>query len=189
MPVTAEWSSISVPDPGGEAYGLAVGDLDRNGTMDGYTGVATVEGIVGGGTIHLNGTPAANQLLFNDGFATMTDFSGLIVPNTPAITLDVLAADYDNDGDLDLFEFNALSNSVIYKSTVFNEPPDLTTDQDPTMFYESTQTSLPPIWSITSVPPYDIQAFGSGQSLNTVVGDFNSDQRGETDTLLTLILS
>jgi len=81
-------SSSSGTDLRFDAMGVAIGDYDKDGYLDIYT---------------TNG-PAGNGLLRNNGDGTFTELAGALGVTVDKVCWGANFLDYDNDGDLDLFE-------------------------------------------------------------------------------------
>ncbi len=83
----------SLDAPPSTTFGVALGDLDGDGDLDGVVG-----------NIHLEGQ--TNQVYLNDGAGALRDSTGQVSP-TPTNVAAVALGDLDGDGDLDAFSSGA----------------------------------------------------------------------------------
>ncbi|MCH8247650.1 MAG: VCBS repeat-containing protein, partial [Bacteroidetes bacterium] len=93
--------SFGISDDGGGYNGMAWGDYDHDGDLDLFVA-------------HAN---SANQLFRNNGNSTFTDIAASVGLNDAASNYGAVWADYDLDGDLDLFVGGSASNSKLFLNT------------------------------------------------------------------------
>lgn len=174
---SVEMPALTLPAAPGEPYGVEVGDLDHDGDADYFLGTSTVEGLyVAGEGYTLLGTPSENQVVVNDSFGGFEVLAEALLPNSAKVTLGTAVGDLDNDSDLDLVVFNALTGSEIYFNRIYDRGPDLEEQGDPTMYYETSFEMWPQVITSEEVvggPTSDI----SSLTINSIVADFDSDGR------------
>ncbi|MEK6608374.1 MAG: FG-GAP-like repeat-containing protein [Myxococcota bacterium] len=109
----------------GLSYSAAFCDLDRDGDLDLYVGVYIGDYPPGGGSRN-------NQLLRNDGgfFVNIAASAGV---DSMGETLAVTCVDYDDDGDLDLYEVNDFGPCSIPNRLWRNDGELQFTDVAPTL--------------------------------------------------------
>jgi hypothetical protein len=89
----------------GHARGAAWGDYDNDGDLDLLVGVDA----------------GANMLFRNDGGGTFTNVAASLgIQNGTAATLSASFADYDNDGDLDIYYNNDSQANVLFRNDLNN---------------------------------------------------------------------
>ncbi|MEM7200200.1 MAG: VCBS repeat-containing protein [Planctomycetota bacterium] len=86
-------SATHLPQNSGRGMAAALGDVDRDGDLDLILGKADVG-------------PKNNRLYLNDGSGSFVDVSATFLPGDIDDTRSVVCADFDGDGDLDLFFAN-----------------------------------------------------------------------------------
>lgn len=173
------WTAKSLPAATGLTYGVTSADFDMDGDIDVFFANWTLEGYLNplGGVV-VGDTPALNQLFENDSFSNFTDVSNRLVPNSGSYSRYALAIDYDNDGDSDLLVFNDQSSHEVYINEAYMAPPDLTSEDDSTAFYEGTISVLPPYRGISFNSPFQPPDLTfNGVTVSTAVADFNLDGR------------
>lgn len=92
----AESEAFYIPEEMGP--GVALFDADGDGDLDAY--------LVQGGRLAGRGEPAPNRLFRNSGDGTFTDVTEQSGAGDETYGMGVAAADFDNDGDTDLFVTN-----------------------------------------------------------------------------------
>jgi len=143
-------------------------DFDADGDFDVYVGFqkSGIENFISG--------PVANQYFVNGGWAAFTDATAVATSGSSRGTYDVLAFDFENDGDLDVFQVNGLSQNALVLNQIFDGKPDLTSRVDNPLFFDVTPQFLPPYYFLAANPPWTLSA-GSNMSVNAAAGDLNSD--------------
>ncbi len=183
------WPLHELPDPLApdgttplrpETLGSVSGDFDRDGDQDLFLATSTDSGIYDDNAtigVFLGGNPARSLVYLNDSFARFTENSGIVLPNSGSVSMDAKAGDVDNDGDIDIVLFNALAANELLLNTTFRDSPNPEDTRDGKMFYEATQTVIPPLSTIGTLP-LETDIFGfSGVTLRSLASDFNNDGR------------
>jgi len=145
-----------------------VGDFDRDGDLDVYVGFQKQ-----GGENVINVPPAPNQYFTNNGFAAFTNATVVATSASARGTYHVLAMDWDNDGDLDIFQTNTNTRNALVLNRLFDGPVDLMSRVDNPLWYDATPEFLPPYEFGSSAPP--ISGPGNNMSVSCAVGDLTGD--------------
>jgi hypothetical protein len=162
----------AVPDLTGRRRAISAGDLNLDGCLDLFICNDQV-----GGDLGNTGPPTINQVLQNDTFGLFTDVTSATFGPNPATNRAIWAimADFDNDGDPDVFVCTYGEQKELFTNRIINAPPDLLSNTDTPLFIDKTAQFLPPYFTATAEPPY---VFGySNASLNCDFGDINGDGR------------
>ncbi|HOE62724.1 MAG TPA: FG-GAP-like repeat-containing protein [Candidatus Sumerlaeota bacterium] len=163
-----------IPAPSGRRRAIAYGDLNLDGCVDLYISNDAVNG--NRNVVGLQ--PVANQILQNNGFGVFTDVTALSIGTnaTGDTTYWSLVADFDNDGDLDVFCCNYGEQNELFLNRIINAPPDLNSRADVPLFVDKTAEFLPPYFSSIANPPGYARS-ASNASLNCDLADINGDGR------------
>ena len=162
------------PNQNGRRRHIAIGDINLDGALDLFI---SNDGPAGSwtGSIAL---PTYNQVLINDtfGFFTDTTINSLGDPD-PVEDADAsyysILADFDNDGDLDVFVCNYGEQKELFENKLINNPPNLESETDVPMFIDKTLEFMPPYFEPIAIPPY---VYGySNASMNADFGDIDGD--------------
>ena len=166
-------NSGQIPGPTGRRRHIAIGDINLDGALDLFLSNDATGGWQG--TIS---PPTFNQVLLNDSFGTFTDFTpnSLGNPNNEEdadLSFYSVMADFDNDGDLDIFVCNYGEQKELFENKLINNPPNLESETDVPMFIDKTLEFIPPYFTDIANPPY---VYGySNASMNADFGDINGD--------------
>jgi len=142
-------------------------DFDGDGDLDVYVGFQKR------GPESLLIGPAPNQYFVNNGFAAFTDATVVATSASSRGSYHVLAFDFENDGDLDIFQTNTNSPNTLLKNHLFDAPPDLHSSFDNPLFHDATSLYLPPYNHGQAYPPFS-QA-ESNMSISCAIGDLTGD--------------
>ncbi|MDB4444160.1 CRTAC1 family protein [bacterium] len=93
-------ASISGVNKGGRGAGAAFGDFDNDGYLD----------------IYVVNNAQSNALYHNDKTGIFTDVTDIAGLNHPGTGVAAAIADYDNDGDLDIYLVNRLEPNILYRN-------------------------------------------------------------------------
>ncbi len=186
------WVSRAIAGPGelafdyGEAYGSVSGDFNRDGNQDIFIATTSQIGISNSDPLGfwIVGQPARNLLFLNHGFGFNDEAQPTRYPEALGsvigedhFSMDAKAGDVDNDGDIDVVVFNANAPIELLINTTFDrKPPNLSDRTDARMFYDSSQTILPPHYGGLIAPPFEFIDL-TGVTMRTSVADLNMDGR------------
>ena len=149
------FADVSVPPmtTAGYGQGVAWGDFDGDGDLDLYQTYMQVS----------EGTPAPNRLYRNDGAGVFTEIGVETGTDDGGSGRSCSWADYDQDGDLDLYLCNNGANRLYRNDGL--EPQTLA------------------LWVFTNVAPTDSTGIGDGSyTMGCAWGDFDND--GDPDLYL-----
>jgi len=168
------WTGMNLtnnPLPGFNPYlsrGAAVADFDYDGDMDVYVGFQKMgaEGTIAG--------PAPGQYFTNNGFAAFTNSTVQATSEVSRGTYHVMAFDFDNDSDLDIYRTNSNTPHALLLNRLFDGRPDLfnPNDNNP-LFCDATPQFLPPYNYGNSAPPFS--GLGSNMTVSCAAGDLTGD--------------
>ncbi|MBN1901090.1 VCBS repeat-containing protein [Candidatus Sumerlaeota bacterium] len=162
-----------IPNPTGRRRHIASGDFDLDGCLDLFVCNDAI-----GGNLSTIAPPDINQVLRNDSFGGFTDITDIILDNPdPSLDADTsfhaLAADFDNDGDIDVFVCNYGEQNELFENKLIDNPPDLETYSDAPLFIDKTAQFIPPYFTSIANPPF---VYGySNASMNADLADINGD--------------
>lgn len=166
-------NSGDIPANTGRRRHIAVGDLDLDGCLDAFI---CNDGT--GGGMNTIVQPYINQVVLNDSFGIFQDVTSIMLDDPDPVedadtSFHALLADFDNDGDLDVFVCNYGEQNELFENKLINNPPDLETTSDIPMFIDKTASFIPPYFTAMANPPY-VSGF-SNSSMNADFADINSD--------------
>jgi len=165
-------TKLAVPALTGRRRAICAGDLNLDGCLDLF-----ICNDQTGGDLGNIGPPTINQVLQNDTFGLFTDVTSAAFGANTATNRAIWAimADFDNDGDPDVFVCNYGDQKELFTNRIINAPTDLLSNTDVPLFIDKTAQFLPPYFTATASPPY---VFGySSASLNCDFGDIDGDGR------------
>ena len=171
-----------IPEPTGRRERhIAAADLNLDGAVD----IFMCSDASGGHYNTITSQPSYNHVFINDTFGTFNEYTDVAL-NNPTIEDDAdqsfyaEIADFDNDGDKDVFVCNYGEQNELFMNMIINDAPDLTDENDVALYVDKTAIYLPPYFGAVSNPPYT-QGYGS-VSLNADFGDIDGD--GDLDLIV-----
>ncbi|MEN6626789.1 MAG: FG-GAP-like repeat-containing protein [Candidatus Sumerlaeia bacterium] len=160
----------------GEPYSAAAADFDQDGDNDIYVATTTREGISAeNGMFHLIGSPWQDRFYVNDSWGVFMEGSSAVASSGNVISMQVLHADYDNDGDEDIICFNAQAPNQVLKNQIYTAPPDTNDEVDGKMFHDASISMVPPLINMAMAPPLTLPGIPAGVNVRTAMADFNND--------------
>jgi hypothetical protein len=153
---------------GSLARHAAVADFDGDGDFDVYIGFQKQ-----GAENVFTAPPAPNQYFANNGFAAFTNATAIATSPSARGTYHVLAFDFENDGDPDIFQTNTNSQSALVLNRLCDGPPDLHSSIDNPLWFDATPLYLPPYSFGQTAPPFS--GAESNMSVSCAVGDLTGD--------------
>jgi VCBS repeat protein/quinohemoprotein amine dehydrogenase alpha subunit-like protein len=170
----------AIPEIQGRHRFISTGDFNLDGTLDLFI---CNDGT--GGGINTISEPTYNGVLVNDTFGYFTDLTNSAL-NGPTQTANgdtsfhCSIADFDNDGDQDVFVANYGQQCELFMNKIISEEPDLRNERDIPLFIDKTVLDKPPYYTIVASPPY-VYGYANG-SLNADFADIDSD--GDLDLVV-----
>jgi len=125
-------TSTNLPPLLDTTHAVALGDLDGDGDLDAFVGIAA------SGTVC---TPAQNRLYLNSGTGVFTDVTGSNFPAVLDDTRAIALGDVDGDGDLDVFVGN-FGQSRLHFNDGLGTFTDVTSSNLPVLSNNTTAVAL-----------------------------------------------
>lgn len=160
-----------VPELTGRRRAIAAGDFDLDGCLDLYI----CNDATGGDLGNVGVLPIFNQVLQNDQYGEFSDVTEVALGDDPEddASMYAVVADFDNDGDVDIFVCNYGEQNELFENTIIMDPPDITLDTDPPLFLDKTGLYYPAYFGAISNPPYTSSY--ANVSTNLEFADVNMD--------------
>ncbi|MCX7017295.1 MAG: VCBS repeat-containing protein [Candidatus Sumerlaeota bacterium] len=170
------WDRTSIPTRTNyRTRDVAAEDFNR----DGFTELMFANDVIGDEGSGEGAQPANNWYFTNDGTGALTNDSATALVAEPAnYSTALIPADFDNDGDIDVYVCSNGSPDQLLLNYTYHQPPNLTRSDDPPMFYDGNNEYLPPYFGSEGNPPL-LHPVDSAVFWNSTFASASADLNGD----------